>query len=54
MSTETAAMQDHSTCCDGRIEMTNERIFGIALQYPDSPLTDGYNSSRELKRYILL
>jgi len=46
-------MQDLSTCCDGRIEMTNERVLVIVREYLGSPLHDGDNSSRALKRYIL-
>jgi hypothetical protein len=41
MTTETTPMQDLSTCCDGRIEITNERVLGIAREYLGSPLHDG-------------
>jgi len=32
MTTETTPMQDLSTCCEGRKEMTNERVLGIARE----------------------
>ena len=54
MTTETTPMQDLSTCFDGRIKVTNERVFGIARGCLGNPLNDGYNSSRALKRSILL
>jgi len=54
MTTETTPIKDLSTCCDGRIEMSNERVLGIAREYLGRSLHDGYNSSRALKRYILL
>ena len=54
MATETTLMQDHSTCCDGRIDMSSERILGIPREYLGIPLHDGKNSSGALKRYILL
>jgi len=53
MTTETTPMKDLGTCCGLRIEMTKERILGIAREYMGSPLHDGYNSSRALKCYIL-
>jgi hypothetical protein len=54
MTTETTPMQDFSTCCDGRVEMTNEGVLGVAREYLGSSLHDGYVSSRALKLYILL
>jgi len=33
--------------------MTNERVLVIVREYLGSPLHDGDNSSRALKRYIL-
>ena len=53
MTTVTTPIRDVNTC-HGRIEMTIERILGIAREYLDSPLHDGYICNRELKRYILL
>jgi hypothetical protein len=41
MTTVTTPMQNLNTCCYGRIEMTNERVLGIALEYLGSPLHDG-------------
>ena len=54
MTTETTPMQELSSCCDGRVEITIEGVLGIAREYLDSPLHDGYIYSRALKRYILL
>jgi len=52
-TTETSPMQDLSTC-DGRIDMINERVLLITRECMGSSLYDVYNSSRALKRYILL
>jgi len=41
MPTETTPKQDLSTCCDGRIETSNERAPGIAREYLGSPYTTG-------------
>jgi len=50
MSTETTPMQDLSSCCGLRIEMTNERVLGIVREYMGSPLPVGDKFSRALKR----
>jgi len=54
MTTETTSVQDFSTCCDGRVEMVNDRVLGIAREYLDVSLHDGKNSSGTLKSCILL
>ena len=41
MPPETTPMQGLSICFDGRIEMTNGRVIGIAREYLGSPLHDG-------------
>jgi len=41
MTTETTPMQDLSTCCEGRTEMTNERVLAIARQLWVAPYTTG-------------
>jgi len=41
MTTETSPMQDLSTCCDRRIEMSNERVNGIARECLGRPYSTG-------------
>ena len=52
-TTETTPMQ-HLNTCDGKIEITNETVLGIAREYLGCPLHDGHISSRALKSYTLL
>jgi hypothetical protein len=54
MTIKTTPLEDLSNLCDGRIEMTNERVLGIAREYLGSPLHDWYHSNRALKCCTLL